>query len=155
MSPAIATARTVDRDELLDFARPRHRATLVTFRRNGSPQLSLVTCGIDTAGRIVISTYPERAKAANLRRTPRARVCIQSVVWCGAFVQIDGDAEVLDLPVALEPLVEYFRVISGEHPDWDEYRAAMLKQGKSLIRITPTGWGPLATGGCPPGRLPS
>src|SRR5215203_5766955 len=143
MSPTIATAKTVDREELLDFIRPRHRATLVTTRRDGSPQLSLVTCGVDTEGRIVISTYPERAKAANLRRTPRASVCIQSDDWNGAYVQVDGDAEVLDLPDALEPLVEYFRVISGEHPDWDEYRQAMRDQGKSLIRITIDAWGPI------------
>ena len=152
MSPTIATATTVERDELLDFIRPRHRATLVTTRRDGSPQLSLVTCGVDTQGRVVISTYPERAKVANLRRTPRASVCIQSDDWNGPYVQIDGDAEVLDLPGALEPLVEYFRVISGEHPDWDEYRAAMTAQGKCLIRITPERWGPIATGGFPPGR---
>jgi hypothetical protein len=67
----------------------------------------------------------------------------------GAWVQVDGRAEVLDLPEALEPLVEYFRSISGEHPDWDEYRQAMRDQGKSLVRITPTGWGPVATGGFP------
>lgn len=152
MSPAIATARTVAREELLDFIRPRHRATLVTFRRDGSPQLSPVTCGVDTQGRIVVSSYPERAKAVNLRRTPRASMCIQSEDWNGAYVQVDGNAEVLDLPAALEPLVEYYRVISGEHPDWNEYREAMVKQGKCLIRLTPTRWGPIATGGFPPGR---
>ncbi len=153
--PTIATARTVELPELLDFVRPRHRATLVTTRDDGSPQLSLVTCGVDTAGRIVISTYPERAKAVNLRKRPQASLCVQSEEWDGAYVQVDGTAEVIDLPDSVEPLVEYFRVISGEHPDWDEYRAAMVKQGKSLIRITPTRWGPIATGGFPPGRTPA
>jgi PPOX class probable F420-dependent enzyme len=153
MAPTIATARKVERDELLDFIRPRHRATLVTTRADGRPQLSLVTCGVDADGRIVISTYPERAKVANLRRRPQASVCIQSDDWNGAYVQVDGDAEVIDLPDSVEPLVDYFRSISGEHPDWDEYRAAMVKQGKSLIRITPTSWGPIATGGFPPGRV--
>ena len=70
--------------------------------------------------------------------------------WNGPWVQIDGTAEVIDAPDSVEPLVEYFRVISGEHPDWDEYRAAMTRRGKSLLRITPTGWGPVATGGFPP-----
>ena len=67
----------------------------------------------------------------------------------GAWVQVDGEAEVIDLPEALDPLVDYYRAISGEHPDWDEYRAAMIAQGKSLLRITPTRWGPVATGGFP------
>jgi len=152
--PTIATAQRVEREELLEFIRPRHRATLVTTRSDGSPQLSLVTCGVDAEGRIVISTYPERAKAANLRRRPAASVCIQSEDWNGPYVQVDGTAEVIDLPDSVEPLVEYFRCISGEHPDWDEYRAAMVRQGKSLIRITPERWGPIATGGFPPGRAP-
>jgi PPOX class probable F420-dependent enzyme len=152
MPRTIATARPVGREELLDFLRPRHRATLVTTRNDGSPQLSLVTCGVDDAGRIVVSTYPERAKVINLRRRPRASVCVQSDEWNGPYVQVDGDAEVIDQPDAVEPLVDYYRAISGEHPDWDEYRAAMVTQGKSLIRITPTRWGPIATGGFPPGR---
>ena len=76
-------------------------------------------------------------------------VLVLSDEFNGPWVQIDGDAEVLDLPAALEPLVEYFRAISGEHPDWDEYRAAMQRQGKSLIRVTPQRWGPIATGGFP------
>ncbi len=153
MAPTIATAKKVERDELLEFIRTRHHATLVTTRNDGRPQLSLVTCGVDTEGRIVISTYPERAKVANLRRRPQVSVCIQSDEWNGAYVQVDGEAEIIDLPDSVEPLVEYFRSISGEHPDWDEYRAAMVKQGKSLIRITPTSWGPIATGGFPPGRV--
>ena len=152
MPPSIATAKQVERDELLEFIRPRHRATLVTTRNDGRPQLSLVTCGVDTEGRIVISTYPGRAKVLNLRRRPQASVCIQSDDWNGPYVQVDGEVEVIDLPDSVEPLVDYFRSISGEHPDWDEYRAAMVKQGKSLVRITPTGWGPIATGGFPPGR---
>jgi len=75
---------------------------------------------------------------------------VHSDDWNGPYVQVDGTAEVLDLPDALEPLVDYYRSISGEHPDWDEYRAAMQDQGKSLIRITVQRWGPVATGGFPP-----
>jgi len=149
MPRTIATNTTVDLNALLEFVRPRHRMILVTRRRDGSPQLSPLTGGVDGDGRIVISTYPERAKAANLRRNPDASVLVLSDEWNGAWVQVDGSAEVLDLPDALEPLVGYFRCISGEHPDWDEYRQAMLDQGKCLIRITPARWSPVATGGFP------
>jgi PPOX class probable F420-dependent enzyme len=145
----IATTTMVERDQLLDFLRPRHHAILMTTRRDGRPQSSPNTCGVDAEGRIVISTYPERAKAANIRRDPRVTVCVLSDDFGGPWVQVDGVAEVLDLPAALEPLVDYFRVIAGEHPDWDEYRQAMRDQGKSLIRITIESWGPLATGGFP------
>jgi len=150
MPRTIATARKPDHDELLEFVRPRHRALLVTTRRDGTPQLSPVTCGLADDGRILVSTYPERAKTHNARRDPRVSVCVLSDEWDGPYVQVDGEAEVLDLPDALEPLVDYFRVISGEHPDWAEYREAMQRQGKSLIRISPTRWGPIATGGFPP-----
>ncbi|HET9139861.1 PPOX class F420-dependent oxidoreductase [Actinophytocola sp.] len=150
MPRKIATADVVDEDQLAEFIRPRHRAILVTSRSDGRPQLSPVTCGLDTAGRIVISTYPGRAKVRNARRDPAVSVCVLSEDWNGPWVQVDGTAEVLDPPESVEPLVEYFRVISGEHPDWDEYREAMRTQGKSLIRITITGWGPVATGGFPP-----
>ncbi len=150
MSPSIATNTRVELAGLLDFVRPRHRALLITRRADGSPQASPLTCGVDDAGRIVVSTYPERAKTNNARRDTRVSVLVLSDDWNGPWVQVDGDAEVIDSPDSVEPLVEYFRNISGEHPDWDEYRAAMLKQGKSLIRVTPRHWGPIATGGFPP-----
>ncbi|MEW2707403.1 PPOX class F420-dependent oxidoreductase [Streptomyces koyangensis] len=149
MSPSIATNTRVDLAALLDFVRPRHRALLLTARADGTPQASPLTCGVDGEGRIVVSTYPERAKTRNAKRNPKVSVVVLSDEWNGPWVQIDGSAEVIDAPDSVEPLVEYFRVISGEHPDWDEYRAAMLKQGKSLIRITPERWGPVATGGFP------
>ena len=149
MARTVATNTTVGREELLEFLRPRHHALLMTTRRDGRPQASPNTCGVDTEGRIVISTYPERAKAANIRRDPRVSVCVLSDDFGGPWVQVDGVAEVIDLPDAVEPLVEYFRCISGEHPDWDEYRAAMAAQGKSLIRLTPRRWSPVSTGGFP------
>jgi PPOX class probable F420-dependent enzyme len=154
--PTIATAEKVDRDRLLDFVRPRHRMTLTTTRGDGRPQMSPVSGGVDEQGRIVVSTYPDRAKAVNLRRNPAVSVLIHSDEWNGAYVQVDGVAEVLDMPAAEteDALVEYFRCISGEHPDWDEYREAMRRQGKSLIRITIDRWGPIATGGFPPDRVP-
>ncbi|MYV98806.1 PPOX class F420-dependent oxidoreductase [Streptomyces sp. SID3343] len=149
MARTIATAHHPERAELLDFLRPRHRGLLATTRVDERPQLSPVTCGVDVEGRIVVSTYHDRVKARNLRRDERVSICVLSDDWNGAYVQVDGRAEVLDLPEALEPLVEYFRCISGEHPDWDEYREAMRKQNKSLIRITIERWGPIATGGFP------
>ncbi|RAO26535.1 hypothetical protein PSN13_06563 [Micromonospora saelicesensis] len=149
MVRSIARNARVDRDGLLDFLRPRHRVVLMTTRADGRPQSSPVSAGVDGQGRLVVSTYPERAKVSNVRRDPRVSACVLSDDWNGPWVQIDGTAEVLDLPEALEPLVEYFRSISGEHPDWDDYRAAMVRQGKSLIRVTIDTWGPIATGGFP------
>ena len=150
MARKLATADRVDLDTLLEFGRPRHRGTLATRRRDGSPQMSPVSCGVDSRGRIVVSTYPQRAKVVNLRRDPAVSMVIHSDDWDGPYVQVDGTAEVIDVPESVEPLVEYFRSISGEHPDWEEYRAAMRAQGKSLIRVTIDRWGPVATGGFPP-----
>jgi len=153
--PRTATADHVDLPALLGFVRPRHRGVLVTRRADGSSQLSPVTCGLDTDGRIVVSTYPGRAKTHNARRDPRVSICLLSDEWDGPYVQLDGTAEVLDMPAALDGLVDYYRCISGEHPDWDDYRAAMRRQGKSLLRITVERWGPVATGGFPADRVPS
>lgn len=149
MPRTIATATRVELDELLEFVRPRHHMVLLTARSDGGVQGSPVTGGVDDRGRIVISTYPERAKATNVGRTGTASVIVLSDDFGDAWVQVDGDAELLTLPEALEPLVDYFRSISGEHPDWEEYRRAMADQGKALIRITPTRWSPVATGGFP------
>ncbi|MFI6995688.1 PPOX class F420-dependent oxidoreductase [Nonomuraea wenchangensis] len=149
MAPNIATARRVDRPELLDFLRSRHHGLLSTARADGRPQLSPVTCGVDADGRIVVSTYPERAKTRNAKRDERVSICVLSDDWNGPWVQVDGRAEVLDMPEALDGLVEYYRCIAGEHPDWDEYREAMRRQDKSLIRIHIDRWGPIATGGFP------
>jgi PPOX class probable F420-dependent enzyme len=154
MARKYATADPVDLPELLDFIRPRHRMVLTTFRADGSLQSSPVSGGVDDAGRIVIASYPQRAKAANIRRTPRASVLVLSDEFNDAYVQVDGAAEVIDLPAAVEPLVDYYRAIAGEHPDWAEYRQAMVDQGKCLIRVTLQRWGPVATGGFPPEKPP-
>jgi PPOX class probable F420-dependent enzyme len=149
MPRTVATTTHLDREQMLDFVRPRHRMILLTTRTDGSPQASPVTGGVDDAGRIVITTYPERAKTRNVRRDPGVSVVVLSDEWNGAWIQLDGTAEVIDGTEGVEPFVEYFRCISGEHPDWAEYRQAMVDQGKSLLRITPTRWGPAATGGFP------
>jgi PPOX class probable F420-dependent enzyme len=154
MAPKIATADKVDRSALLDFLRPRHHGLLSTTRSSGRPQLSPVSCGVDGEGRILVATYPERAKTRNARRDDRVSICVVSDDWSGPYVQVDGRAEVLDMPEAEDDFVEYYRCIAGEHPDWDEYRQAMHRQNKSLIRITIDAWGPIATGGFPPGHTP-
>jgi len=149
MPRTIATTTRVDLDGLLEFVRPRHHMVLVTQRASGGIQTSPVTAGVDDDGRILISSYPDRAKVANVRRSPEVSVLVLSEDFGGAWVQVDGTCEVIDLPEAVEPLVDYYRAISGEHPDWDEYRVAMVTQGKCLLRMTPVRWGPVATGGFP------
>ena len=149
MARKIAINTPVSREELLDFVRPRHRAILATTRQDGSMQMSPNTMGVADDGRLVISTYPHRAKVHNVRRNPSVSVCVLSDDFGDEWVQVYGSAEVVDLPDAVEPLVEYYRNIAGEHPDWDEYREAMVKQGKCLIRIEIDSWGPVARGGFP------
>ena len=149
MARTIATNTHVDLEHLLEFVRPRHRMVLLTQRAAGSPQASPVTGGVDDDGRIVISTYPDRAKTRNARQRAVVSVVVLSEEWNGAWTQLDGTCEVLDGPAAIESLVDYFRTISGEHPNWDEYRQAMRDQNKSLLRVTPSRWGPIATGGFP------
>ena len=153
--PRTATADRVDRDQLLAFLRTRSHAVLLTRRRDGTAQLSPVSAGVDAEGRVVVATYPQRAKTANARRDPSVSLCFLSDDFDGPWVQVDGTAEVLDVAsdaaeAALDAFVEYYRSIAGEHPDWDGYRAAMVRQGKSLLRVTVDRWGPVASGGFPP-----
>ena len=144
----IATNRRVERDELEAFVAPRHRGVLLTARADGRPQASLVTMGL-SGGDVLVSSYPERAKVKNLVRNPDVSVVVLSDEFNGEWVQLDGTATVTFLPDAVDELVEYFRCISGEHPDWQEYRRAMVDQGKCCIRISIDRWGPIAKGGFP------
>jgi len=149
MARSVAQNTTVDRQALMDFVRPRHHGILVTTRRDGHPQLSPVTMGVDTQGRIVVSTYPDRAKSRNAARNQQASICVLSEVFNDDWVQVDGTIEVIRQPDAVDGLVEYYRSISGEHPDWDEYRQAMIDQGKVLLRVTIERWSPISRGGFP------
>ena len=149
MPRTIATVSKVDNAGLLEFIRPRHHLIVTTRRLDGSLQSSPVSGGVDPQGRIVVSSYPERAKVTNIRRDPRVSVLVLSDDFGGPWVQVETTGTVIDLPEAVEPLVEYFRSISGEHPDWAEYRQAMIDQGKCLLRLEPVSWGPIATGGFP------
>ena len=140
----------VDLDGLAAHLEGKHRWVLATTRRDGRPQLSLVTGGMLPDRTLAIATYPERAKVRNARRDPRVSVAVLGDEFNDSWVQIDGDATVLDLSEAADGLVEYYRSISGEHPNWDEYRQAMADQGKCLIVVRPTRWGPVSKGGFPP-----
>ena len=149
MAPSIASSVRPDREALIRFLAERHQCVLITWRADGSLQSSPVTCGIDDHGRLLVSTYPERAKVENVRRDPRVSACVLSQDWDGPYVHLDGTAEVLELPSAMDDFVTYYRSVSGEHPDWPAYRDAMASQGKCLIRVAVGRWGPIATGGFP------
>jgi len=136
----------VDIPEALAFVRVNHQAVLATTRRDGTPQLSPVSVAVDDAGRVVVSSRETAVKTRNLRRDPRAFLCVFTDRFFGSWVQLGGTADVLSLPDAMEPLVSYYRSISGEHPDWAEYRAAMTEQRRVLLRITPTSAGPNVSG---------
>ena len=149
MARTVAVDTRVDRAGLEEFLRPRHNAVLGTRRADGTSQMSPVTMGVDPDGSILVASYPERAKVRNLRQRPRAELCVLSDGFTGEWVQVSGPATIVDLPEALDGLETYFRSISGEHPDWDEYRRAMVDQGKVLIRVEPETWGPVSRGGFP------
>jgi PPOX class probable F420-dependent enzyme len=136
----------VDVAAALVFVRANPRAVLATQRADGRPQLSPVMVGVDADGRLVVSSRESAAKTKNLRRRPQASVCAFSDGFFGDWVQVDGHAEVVSLPEAMEGLVHYYRDLRGEHPDWDDYRAAIQRERRVLIRITPDRAGP-AIGG--------
>ena len=143
MIPAVGA---MDIDQVTAFVRENPRAVLATMRRDGTPQMTPVLVGVDEKNRLVISTRETAIKVANVRRDPRAWVCVLNDGFYGAWAQLGGEVEVVSLPEAMEPLVEYYRGISGEHPDWDDYRSAMVRDRRCLIRITPTTAGPTVAG---------
>jgi PPOX class probable F420-dependent enzyme len=124
----------------------QHRAVLATVRADGTPQMSPVLVAVDADGRIAISSRTAAYKVRNLRRNPQAYVCVLPDGFFGRWIQVEGRATVVDLPDAMEPLVDYYRRTAGEHPDWDEYRAAMRREQRVLIRIEPTRAGPDRSG---------
>jgi PPOX class probable F420-dependent enzyme len=126
----------------LDFIRKQHRAVMLTYRRDGSPAMSPIVCNVDADGFIVVSTRETAMKAHHLRRDPRVSVCVLSDGFFGDWVQVDGRAEVVSLPDAMEPLVDYYRGIAGEADDWDAYRAGMERERRVIIRVTPHRAGP-------------
>ena len=136
----------MDTGRAADFMRAHHRAVLATSRSDGRPQLSPVTCTVDDENRVLISTRETALKTRNLRRRPQASLCVFTDNFFGEWVQVEGDVEIIPLPDAMDLLVEYYRSISGEHPDWDDYRAAMVRDQRVIVRVTITRAGPDASG---------
>jgi PPOX class probable F420-dependent enzyme len=136
----------MDAQEARDFISKNHRAVLATYRADGSPQLSPIAADVDPEGMVVVSSRETAMKTKNLRRDPRASVLVLSENWYGQWVQVDGRAAIVSLPEAMEGLVEYYRRVAGEHENWDEYRAAMEKERRVLIRISVDRAGPNQSG---------
>ena len=121
-------------DEALEFVASHHRAVLITRRSGGGLQTSPVLVGVDGEGKLVISTREGAYKTRNLRRDPTVVLCVLSDAFFGRWIQIEGTAQIVSLPEAMEGLVDYYRRISGEHPDWDDYRRAMHHDQRVLVR---------------------
>jgi PPOX class probable F420-dependent enzyme len=136
----------VDPQRAREFLRVHHHAVLATTRSDGRPQLSPVTAGVDAEGRILISTRETAIKARNLARDPRASLCLLNDGFFGEWIQAEGTAEIVYLPEAMDLLVDYYRRIAGEHPDWDDYREAMRRERRVMVRIRITRAGPDASG---------
>lgn len=132
----------MDLERAREFMRANHRAVLATTRSDGLPQLSPVTVGVDNLGRVVISTRETAIKTKNLARDPRASLCVMNDQFFGDWVQAEGTAEIIHLPEAMDLLVDYYRKISGEHPDWDDYRQAMTRDKRVIVAITLARAGP-------------
>jgi PPOX class probable F420-dependent enzyme len=133
-------------DDARAFVASNHRAVLITRRSAGGLQTSPILVGVDGEGKLVISTREGAYKTRNLRRDPTAVLCVFSDGFFGRWMQIQGSAQVVSLPAAMDGLVDYYRRISGEHPDWDEYRRAMQDQRRVLLRISIEGVGPTRAG---------
>jgi PPOX class probable F420-dependent enzyme len=129
-----------------EFLRSNHRAVLATIRADGLPQLSPVTVTADDENRVLISTRETAVKARNLARDPHASLCVMNDGFFGEWIQAEGQAELVHLPEALDLLVDYYRRISGEHPDWDDYREAMRRERRLIVRISLSRAGPDRSG---------
>jgi PPOX class probable F420-dependent enzyme len=136
----------MDLDEAREFLRGNHHAVLATTRADGRPQLSPVAVTVDADGRAIVSTRETALKTRNVQRDPHVSLCAFTDAFFGGWVQVDGVADVQVLPDAMEPLVEYYRRVAGEHSDWDDYRAAMERERRVLLRVTITRAGPDRSG---------
>ena len=134
-------------DEALEFVAAHHRAVIATRRgSDGEPSLTPVTVGVDGLGHVIISTRETSMKVKHLRHEPRVWLCVMNDGFFGDWVQIEGSVEIIELPAAMELLVDYYRRISGEHPDWDDYRLAMERDQRVILRLTPDRVGPTVQG---------
>jgi PPOX class probable F420-dependent enzyme len=141
-----APSPVVDIGRAVGFIAGNPRAVLATTRSDGRPQLSPVVAAVDADGRVLISTRETAIKAKNLARDPRASLCVINDGFFGEWVQAEGNAELIHLPEALPLLEDYYRRISGEHPDWEDYRAAMRRDKRLIVRITIDRAGPDVSG---------
>ena len=132
----------MDLDEARAVVAEQHHAVLATLRRDGPPQMSPVAATVDGQGRVVISTRQTAFKVRNLRRDPRAWLCVLPDGFYGRWIQVGGSVRIVELPEAMEPLVDYYRRVSGEHPDWDDYRTAMERDQRVLLQIELMSAGP-------------
>lgn len=133
-------------DEALKYVKNNNHAVLATLKKDGTPQMSPVTVGVDAEGRVVISTRQTAYKVKHIRRDPHVWLCSFPDGFYGRWAQLEGTAEIIELPEAMDGLVSYYRDISGEHPDWDDYRAAMERDQRVLLRVTITKAGPNVSG---------
>ena len=133
-------------EDAREFMRANHRAVLATSRSDGRPQLSPVTVGVAGDGRVLISTRETALKTKNLARDPRASLCVMNDQFYGQWIQAEGTAEIIHLPEAMDMLVDYYRRVSGEHPDWDDYREAMVRDKRVIVAIALTRAGPDRSG---------
>jgi PPOX class probable F420-dependent enzyme len=126
----------MDLDTARTFLWAHSRSVLATHRHDGSPQLSPITHAVDDDGRVAVSTRETAYKVRNLRRDPRASLCVVPDGWFGQWIQVDGTATIVSLPAAMDLLVEYYRRLQGDHPDWNEYRQAMVRDQRCIIQLT-------------------
>ena len=132
----------VDLDEARAVIAKQHNAVLATLRRDGSPQMSPVLATVDSEGRVVVSSRERAFKVRNLRRDPRVWLCVLPDEFYGRWIQVSGTARIVDLPEAMDGLVDYYRRISGEHSDWSDYREAMQREARVLLQIDLASAGP-------------
>jgi PPOX class probable F420-dependent enzyme len=136
----------METEEAIEYVRHNHHAVLATVKRDGSPQLSPVTAGVDGDGHVIISTRQTAYKVRHVRRNPRVWLCVFPDGFYGRWIQLEGTADIVELPEAMDGLIRYYRDISGEHPDWDDYRAAMEREQRLLLRVAVTKAGPDVSG---------
>lgn len=136
----------MDAAEAREFIRANPNAVMATFRADGRPAMSPVLVALDAEGRVIVSTRETAMKVKHLRRDPRVAITVLNPKFYGDWVQAEGTAEIVALPEAMDILVEYYRGLSGEHPDWDDYRAAMVRDRRVIVRFAIERAGPNASG---------
>jgi PPOX class probable F420-dependent enzyme len=136
----------MDIDEALEFIKANHHGVIATTRSDGRTAMSPIACDVDPDGKVVVSTRETAMKVKHLTRDPNVAICVINDGFFGEWAQVEGTAEIVHLPEAMEGLVDYYRRVAGEHPDWDDYRAAMERERRVLLRITVTRSGPNRSG---------